>query len=227
GSADGLFEAMRLVQDLRPRFLIHGHPPLTELFTIETFPALETALRELHDLVVAAIRAGQPLSEILHLNHLPVLLRETPPPVLPHLVIRENLIKRVHHQRTGCWKAGGEGIEHIAPFEWAAALDLLGGGREAAFAQTAAQILDQGDEAPALKIADYGLLAYPGSGPLTRLRRAILYRLVERHQQLNPFKFVYYARPSPPELPPPPHGGPAPPRPPAPRGAPPQHPHKH
>jgi len=176
GSPDGLFEAMRLVQDLRPRLLIHGHPPPTELFTIETFPALETALRELHDVVVAASRAGQPLAEILHLNHLPVLLQESPPAVLPYLVIRENLIKRIHHQRTGYWKAGGEGIEHIAPADWAAALDLLGGGREEAFTQTAGQILHRGDEALALKITDCGLLAYPDSGPLATLRRAILYR---------------------------------------------------
>jgi hypothetical protein len=107
--------------------------------------------------------------------------------------IRDNLIKRVYHQRTGYWKSGGEGIEHIAPADWAAALNLLGGGSQDAFATAAGQILQSGNEALALKIADYGLMNYPGSGPLMALRRAILYRLVERHQQLNPFKFVYYA----------------------------------
>ena len=203
GSADGLFEAMRLVQDLNPQLLIHGHPPLTQLFTVETFPALEAALHDLHDVVIAAIRDGRTLTEILHFNHLPGLLRDHPSAVVPYLVICDNLIKRVHHQRTGYWKSGGEGIEHIAPADWAAALDMLGGGRPEAFTRVAGQILDRGDEALALQIADYGLLAYPGSGPLKAIRRAILHRLAERHQQLNPFKFVYYAGLAGLELPPP------------------------
>ncbi len=203
GSAEGLFEAMSLVRELNPRLLIHGHPPLTELFTVETFPALEAALRDLHELVVAAIREGRILTEILHRNHLPLLLRDHPTAVLPYLVIRDNLIKRVHHQGTGYWKSGGEGIEHIAPADWAGALDLLSGGRHDAFTDTAAQILERGDEALALKIADYGLLTYPDSGPLRTMRQAILHRLAERHQQLNPFKFVYYAGLAGLELPPP------------------------
>jgi glyoxylase-like metal-dependent hydrolase (beta-lactamase superfamily II) len=193
GSAEGLFEAMRLVRDLRPRKLIHGHPPLTELFTIEVFSALEAALRDLFAMVVTAIRDGRTLAEILHRNHLPGLLREHPAAVLPYLVIRENLIKRVHHQRTGYWKAGGEGVEHVAPAEWAAALHLLSGGREITYTDTARQILERGNEALALKVADYGLLNHPDSSDLDALRRSILYRLAERHQQLNPFKFVYYA----------------------------------
>jgi glyoxylase-like metal-dependent hydrolase (beta-lactamase superfamily II) len=203
GSAEGLFDAMSLIQELNPQLLIHGHPPLTELFTVETFPALETALRDLYNLVVAAIREGRTLTEILHLNHLPSLLHDHPTAVLPYLVIRENLIKRVHHQRSGYWKSGGEGIEHIAPADWAAALDLLSGGRHDAFTETATQILDCGDEALALKIADYGLLAYPDNGPLRVMRQTILHRLAERHQQLNPFKFVYYAGLAGLELPPP------------------------
>ncbi len=192
GSVEGLLKAMSLVQGLSPRLLIQGHPPITELFTIETFPALGAALRELNDAVVAAIRSGRTLTEILHLNHLPDLLRDHPSAVVPYMSIRDNLIKRVYHQRTGYWKSGGEGIEHIAPADWAAALNLLGGS-QGAFTTAAGQILQSGNEALALKIADYGLMNYPGSGPLMTLRRAILYRLAERHQQLNPFKFVYYA----------------------------------
>jgi glyoxylase-like metal-dependent hydrolase (beta-lactamase superfamily II) len=193
GSAEGLFEAMRLVQGLSPRLLIQGHPPLTALFTIDIFPTLEAALRDLHHVVVAAIADGRTLVEILHVNHLPHLLRESPGTVLPYLAIRDNLVKRVHHQRTGYWKSGGEGIEHFTPAEWAHALDLLGRGREDAFTSTAAELLESGDEAIALKIADYGLLRYPASDPLTALRRTILYRLVDRNQQLDPFKFIYYA----------------------------------
>lgn len=193
GSAEGLFEAMRLVTDLRPQVLIHGHPPLTELFTVAVFPPLEAALRGLFEVVVTAIREGRTLADILGANHLPGLLRDHPAAVLPYLVVRDNLIKRVHHQRTGYWKPGGEGVESFAATEWAAALHLLSGGREAAYADAAHQILEHGNEALALKMTDYGLLNHPGSALLATLRQGILYRLTERHQQLNPFKFIYYA----------------------------------
>jgi glyoxylase-like metal-dependent hydrolase (beta-lactamase superfamily II) len=193
GSADGLFDAMELTQALNPRLLIHGHAPLTEQFTIGVLPTLAVALRDLHQVVVTGIRDGRALVEILHLNHLPGVLRDDPDAVLPYLVIRDNFIQRVHHQRTGYWKTGGEGIEVFSPADWAGALDLLAGGREDSFTGTAQRILDSGDEALALKIADLGLLSHPHSAALAALRRTILLRLVERHQQLNPFKFLYYA----------------------------------
>jgi hypothetical protein len=193
GSAEGLFEAVRLTRELNPRLLIHGHPPLTDLFTIETLPGLEAALRDLHQVVVMAIGEGRTLDDVLHLNHLPGLLRDHPRAVLPYLVIRDNLIKRVYHQRTGYWKPGGEGVEQFSRGEWATALDLLAGSREDAFTNAANQILEGGNEAVALAIADNGLTNYPDSQALAALRRQILYRLVERHQQLNPFKFIYYS----------------------------------
>src|SRR5262249_20735705 len=56
GSAEGLFETMSLVRQLEPRLLIHGHTQLTERFTIEAFPALEAALRDLHGRVLQGIQ---------------------------------------------------------------------------------------------------------------------------------------------------------------------------
>src|SRR5262249_10163117 len=61
GSPDALLENMAFVRSLRPRLLVHGHPPLTELFTIETLPAFESAMRELNQRVVARIAEGRPL----------------------------------------------------------------------------------------------------------------------------------------------------------------------
>lgn len=193
GSADGLFDAMELTQALNPRLLIHGHAPITELFTIGVLPTLAVALRELRQVVVTEISDGRTLVEILCLNHLPGVLRDNPDAVLPYLVIRDNFIQRLHHQRTGYWKSDGEGIEHFSPADWAGALDLLAAGREDGFTGTAQRILEDGNEALALKIADLGLLNHPHSDALAALRRTILLRLVERHQQLNPFKFLYYA----------------------------------
>src|SRR5207244_7894319 len=46
GSPEALFENIALIRSLAPRLLIHGHPPLTELFTIEALPGVESAMRE-------------------------------------------------------------------------------------------------------------------------------------------------------------------------------------
>src|SRR5262245_39403169 len=193
GSADGLFEVIALIRSLQPRILVHGHPPLTDIFTVEAMPAIEAALRELHQRVRAAVGEGRTLVEVLHANILPASLREHPASVLPYLIMRDNFVKRVYHQSTGYWKPDGEGMEVLAPAEWAAALDLLGGHREDAFVRTVRGLAERGDDLLALKLAQLGLVRYPGSEALATLRRRALDYLRARHQQLSPFKFIIYS----------------------------------
>ncbi|HEX6674156.1 MAG TPA: MBL fold metallo-hydrolase [Actinomycetes bacterium] len=202
GSAEGLLQAMALVEGLAPRTVIHGHTPLTNLFTIAVFPGLALALSDLYQRTLQAIRQGTPLADILATNHLPASLRDHPEAVLPYLLLRDNLVKRVHHQRTGYWKADGEGVEVFTAAAWAAALDLLGGQTAAAFSHAAADLLDRGDAALALRLAEYGLLRHTDDRPLRDLRRRALYRLLERYQQLSPFKFAIYAAAAGVEVPP-------------------------
>jgi hypothetical protein len=140
-----------------------------------------------------AIAEGRTLAEILSQNILPQALREHPEVVLRYLVMRDNFIKRVYHQRTGYWKPDGEGMEVVAPTEWAAALNLLAGEREGAFERTVRTLVEQGDYVVALKLADLGRTSYPASDALAALRRQALDRLRARHQQLNPFKFIIYS----------------------------------
>src|SRR5215468_6101000 len=202
GSAEGLFETMALIRSLQPRLLVHGHPPLTENFTAEALPAIGTALQELHQRVRTAVSEGRTLAEILRDNILPASLREHPTAVAPFLVIRDNFVKRVYHQSTGYWKPDGEGMEVLAPAEWAAALDLLGGHREDAFVRTVRGLAERGDDVLALKLADLGLVRYPSSEALTTLRRRALDNLRLRHQQMSPFKFIIYSEWAGAELPP-------------------------
>lgn len=209
GSAEGLFDAMTLVEGLAPGVVIHGHTPLTELFTIEVFPALRAALQDLYQHTLDAVREGVPLAGILGRNHLPASLREQPRAVLPYLAMRDNLIQRVHHQRTGYWKPDGEGVEVFSDAEWAAALDLLGGSTAGAFSRAVGDLLDRGDLPLALRLAEYGLLRHPGDEPLRALRRRVLAGLLQRYQQLSPFKFARYAGMAGIEVPPAPGGRPA------------------
>ena len=202
GSAEGLFQAMALIRSLNPRLLIHGHPPLTEFWTIEALPGLEAALHEVYQHTLQGIGEGKTLVQILHQNLLPGQLRSHPRAAVPFLVMREQFIKRVYLQRTGYWKPDGEGLELFTPNEWAAALNLLSGEKEDAFTRSAKALLDQGDYAMALKFTDLGLLNYSTSRTLTDLRRQALDRLREKYQQINPFKFIIYSEWAGSELPP-------------------------
>ena len=193
GSAEGLFEVVAMIRSLQPRVLVHGHPPLTDIFTIDALPAIEAALRELHQRVRAAVADGWTLVELLHDNILPASLREHPAGVLPYLVMRDNFVKRVYHQSTGYWKPDGEGIEVLAPAEWAAALDLVGGHREDAFVRSVRALAERGDDVLALKLAQLGLVRYPSSETLEALRHRALDNLRLRHQQMSPFKFIIYS----------------------------------
>jgi len=193
GSAEGLFETMALIRSLQPRLLVHGHPPLTDIYTAQALPAIESALQELYQRVRTAVSEGRTLAEILHNNILPASLREHPGAVVPFLVMRDNFVKRVYHQSTGYWKPDGEGMEVLAPAEWAAALDLLGGQREDAFVRTVRGLAERGDDTLALKLADLGLVRYPSSEALTTLRHRALDNMRLRNQQMSPFKFIIYS----------------------------------
>jgi glyoxylase-like metal-dependent hydrolase (beta-lactamase superfamily II) len=192
GSPEGLFDAMRLVESLRPEIVVHGHSPLTDLIPIAVFPALRAALHELYHVVRDDLRAGRTLTDLLQRNHLPGLLRTAPHAVVPYIVMREGLIKRVHRQHTGYWQADGEGMEHVAHAEWAAALDLLADGDPARHVRVVRTLLEQGDLVLALKLADLALARHDDED-LAEARQRALLRLAERHQGLNPFKFLVYS----------------------------------
>jgi len=193
GSAAGLIETLKFITELRPRQLVHGHTPLTELFTTDAVAGLLPALSELHEHALTAISAGRTLTDLLAENLLPEVLRQHPAAVGPYLVIRDHFLQRLHHQHTGYWQNDGQGIEPLSPAQRAAALDLLAGGKPERFAEAARALLAQGDHALALEIATAGLTSHGDAAELTHLRQQALYRLMERHQLQDPFRFLIYA----------------------------------
>jgi glyoxylase-like metal-dependent hydrolase (beta-lactamase superfamily II) len=202
GSPEGLLDTLRYIRELAPRQLIAGHTTITENFTIEALTGLEPALTELHELALARIGENMPLPNILDLGYLPAVLRDHPAAVVPYLVIRDAFIARLYHQRTGYWQPDGQGLDPRSAEETAAALDLLAGEKADAFAHAAATLADQGDLALALETITPGLLRHPDSSELAELRQAVLARLMEQRQLLDPFGFVFYAELAGAELPP-------------------------
>jgi hypothetical protein len=193
GSPDGLIETMEFITALRPRLLVHGHTTLTELFTTDAAAGLIPALSELREHALAGIRAGKTLTSLLDANLLPEVLRKHPAAVSPYLVIRDHFLQRLHHQHTGYWQNDGQGLEPVSATQRAVALDLVAGGKPERFAEAAEALLARRDHALALEIATAGLTRHPGAAELTQLRQQALYRLMERHQLQDPFRFLIYA----------------------------------
>ncbi|HEX9104526.1 MAG TPA: MBL fold metallo-hydrolase, partial [Polyangia bacterium] len=190
GSPEGLFDTIALVGKLHPTLLLHGHAPLTANFTVAAVGPLGEALREVHRQVLADLSAGKTLPELLSRNLMPALLERHPEAVLPFLLMRDNLVKRVHAQRSGYWQPDGEGMEVLSPGERGAALALVAG--ERSIAHGAEELVARGDFALALDLARQGLAAHPGSAALARARQHALDGLRTR-DQLNPFKFLIYS----------------------------------
>jgi glyoxylase-like metal-dependent hydrolase (beta-lactamase superfamily II) len=194
GSPEGLLTTLRAIRELAPRELIEGHTTLTENFTIEAVAGLEPALTELYGFVLARIGETMALPHILDRGYLPAVLRNHPTAVVPYLVTRDNFIARLYHQRTGYWQLDGEGLDPRSLQERAEALDLLAGGRAQAFVTAAATLAGQGDLSLALEILAPGVLRHPDSTELADLRQAVLIRLMEQRQLLDPFGFAVYAQ---------------------------------
>jgi glyoxylase-like metal-dependent hydrolase (beta-lactamase superfamily II) len=193
GSPDGMIEALEFIAGLGPRLLVQGHPVLTELFTAEAAVGLLPALRQAREHGLAGIRAGKTLTDLLDANLLPEVLREYPAAVGPYLATRDHFLQRLYHQHTGYWPPDGQNLEPVAPRQRAAALDLLAGGQPQRFAEAARTLLAQRDAALALEITSAGLACHPGHQDLVQLRQQALYRLMERHQLQDPFRFLIYA----------------------------------
>jgi hypothetical protein len=166
GGPRGYREAIALVLKLHPRRLVHGHPTLTDLFTIDAIPGLGEAVGALYDRTVAAANAARPVADVLHDGFLPPSLRSTPKAVAPFLVLRDTFIQRLYQQHAGYWAADGTGIEHFTRDEWARALDLLAGRSDGTFVRAVRELLERGDAPMALALADAGLkVAAPAPGP--------------------------------------------------------------
>jgi glyoxylase-like metal-dependent hydrolase (beta-lactamase superfamily II) len=193
GSPEGFLGAISSVLALHPHRLLHGHTPLTALFTIEAMPGLRDAMTALYERSVAAARASRPLADLLHDNFLPPTLRTAPAAVQPYIVARDTFVQRVYTEHAGYWQANGDGMDHFTRAEWAAAIDVIGGGTDASFVRAVSDLERRGDASLALHVAELGLARYPQSAMLQRGRSDALRSLREQYSQLNPFRFIIYS----------------------------------
>ena len=148
---------------------------------------------ELYRRTVSAAHEARPIADVLHDNFIPESLHSAPKSVLPYLVVRDNFVQRIYRQQAGYWQSNGEGMDHFTREEWAAALDLLGGGSEDAFARVVDDLSSRGDALMALHLVDLGLVRHPDSAALRAGRSRVLTQLRGRYSQMSAFRFIVYS----------------------------------
>jgi glyoxylase-like metal-dependent hydrolase (beta-lactamase superfamily II) len=192
GSPEGYLGAIAQVLDIHPQRLVHGHTPLTAVFTMEAMPGLRDAMGALYQRSLAGAHAARPLPEVLHDAFLPGSLRAAPAAVQPYLVARDGFVQRLYTQHAGYWQSNGDGLEVFTRAEWAAALDALGAG-EPAFVRAVRDLGGRGDAALALQVAEMGLVRHPSSAALRDDRERLLTTLRDVNSVSNPFRFIIYS----------------------------------
>jgi len=194
GNFDGLLAAIDVVKELNPRILLHGHEPLTQVFSSARMLAdTKDQLVWLREQVRAGIERGAERAA-LHQSNLipPQLLSADPATHLSYLVLREHVIDRLYDQSVGYWQTDLAGMDHVSRADRGSALvDYLGlSDRE--LASAAERMIRDGKHELAAQMVDAALERLPQSAELARVKRLAYLKLMEKYANNDPFKFIVY-----------------------------------
>ena len=195
GDLPGLFDAINAIVSRNPQYLLHGHEPLTRVFSSPLILShLKTDLTWLRDQVLTAIRRGNERAAIHEANLIPPdLLADQPDSHQPYYILREHVIDRIYDQDVGYWEANLRGLGHPSRTDRAELLvDYLGLSEPQII--KAADCLDaDGKYAMAADLMESAAMKFPDSDSVRRARRFAYLKLMERNQNTDPFKFIIYS----------------------------------
>lgn len=194
GSVDGLLEAIDQVHALKPLHLLHGHEPLTQIFSSTAMlDDLRIQLMWLRDEVLRAMKGGAERGAIQQANLVPPTLNRSSSEVhLAYLVVRENMINRLFEQNSGYWQNGLHGLDALTDADRGTALVDYLGVSETQLASAAERMIHDGKHELAATLLRWTQTSFPNSARLNASRRLAYLKLMEKYQEFNPFKFIVY-----------------------------------
>jgi glyoxylase-like metal-dependent hydrolase (beta-lactamase superfamily II) len=195
GDLQGLFDAIDILAAKNPRYLLHGHDPLTRNFrSAAMLTQLQTDLVWLREQVLIAIRRGDENAAIHQANLIPPeLLTSHPDAQVSYLLMREHVIDRLYDQNVGYWQANLEGISHISRTDRAQMLvDYLGVSERQLGKALEGMITDGKYELAASLLESTGG-RFAQSESMAKTERLIYLKLMEQYQNTDPFKFLLYS----------------------------------
>jgi glyoxylase-like metal-dependent hydrolase (beta-lactamase superfamily II) len=195
GSLDGLLDAIDIVVQKNPRYLLHGHEPLTRLFASPVMLAnLKSHLAWLGEQVRAAIRRGDERASIQQANLIPPgLLTGDPDVHQPYIVMRENVINRLYDQHVGYWQPDLQGVDYISRADRGSILIDYLGVSERQLVKAIERMIADGKYELAATTLEWTKGRFAGSKSLDDVTLLTYLKLMEKYQEFNPFKFIIYS----------------------------------
>jgi glyoxylase-like metal-dependent hydrolase (beta-lactamase superfamily II) len=195
GSVQGLLDAIEVVVQKNPRYILHGHEPLTRNFSSPDMLAeLKTNLIWLRGEVQTAIRRGESRALIHRANLIPPgLLSGRADVLVPYLLFREHVIDRLYHQTVGYWQADGEGLDHLGDSDRAELFVDYLGLSERQLVSAAEKMSADGKYELAASLLRSATSRFGRTEGISRLERLVYLKLMEKYQNVDPFKFIIYS----------------------------------
>jgi glyoxylase-like metal-dependent hydrolase (beta-lactamase superfamily II) len=195
GDLQGLLDAIDVVVQKNPRYMLHGHEPLTRNFSSpEMLAQLKTNLSWLRDQVLAAIRRGDTRAVIHQANLIPPgLLGGRPDALLPFLILREHVIDRLYHQNVGYWQAGLEGLDHLGDSDRAELLVDYLGLSEKQLVKAVEKMAADGKYELAASLLESANARFGRTESIAKAERLVYLKLMEKYQNTDPFKYIIYS----------------------------------
>jgi glyoxylase-like metal-dependent hydrolase (beta-lactamase superfamily II) len=195
GDLEGLLDAIDLVVQKNPRYMLHGHEPLTRNFSSPDMLAqLKTDLGWLRDQVLSAIRRGDTRAAIHQANLIPPgLLNGRADALLPYLILREHVIDRLYHQNVGYWQADLEGLDHLGDSDRADLLVDYLGLSEKRLVAAAEKMAADGKYELAATLLEASAARFGRTESIAKTERLVYLKLMEKYQNTDPFKYILYS----------------------------------
>ncbi len=195
GDFQGLLDAIDIVVQKNPRYMLHGHEPLTRNFSSpEMLAQLKVNLSWLRDQVLTAIRRGDTRAAIHQANLIPPgLLNGRADALLPYLVLREHVIDRLYHQNVGYWQADLEGLDHLGGSDRAELLVDYLALSEKRLVTAAEKMAADGKYELAASLLEASAARFGRTESITKAEQLVYLKLMEKYQNTDPFKYILYS----------------------------------
>ena len=195
GDLQGLLDAIDIVVEKNPLYLLHGHQPLTQNFNSPSLLAhLKTDLSWLREQVLIAIHRGDERGAIYQANLIPPgLLNDQPDVYQPYLILREHVIDRLYDQDVGYWQPDLQGLDHLTRADHAELLVDYLDVSEGQLVKAVERLVADGKYELAAALLESAGDRFEGSNSVANAKRLVYLKLMEKHQNTDPFKFIIYS----------------------------------
>src|SRR5882762_2665720 len=195
GDFQGLLDAIDIVVQKNPKYLLHGHEPLTRNFASASMLAQQKIdLIWLREQILTATRRGDERGAIHQANLIPPdLLNDQPDAYLPYLILREHVIDRLYDQNIGYWQPDLQGLEHLTRADHAELLVDYLGVSERQLVKAVERLTASGKYELAASLLESSGDRFERSASVANAKRVVYLKLMEKHQNTDPFKFIIYS----------------------------------